>query len=191
MIIAVIGKKRSGKDTFANYLVNNYGFKKYGFGDPVKEICKLMFGFSQEQIDTDLKEEKDTRWNITPRETFQIIGTEFGRNFINQKLPNLNCYNEQFWIRKFELWYYKQIKLNPNIKIVISDVRFLNEFECLKKLNAVFVKINRHTGLIDNHISENNLNNIDIHNVNITIDNNQSIEDFYNKIQTMEELLNI
>lgn len=191
MIIAVIGKKRSGKDTFANYLVNNYGFKKYGFGDPVKEICKLMFGFSQEQIDTDLKEEKDTRWNITPRETFQIIGTEFGRNFINQKLPNLNCYNEQFWIRKFELWYKEQIKLNPNIKIVINDVRFLNEVECLKKLNAVFIKINRHTGLIDNHISENNLNNIDIHNVNITIDNNQSIEDFYNKIQTMEELLNI
>ena len=60
MIIAVIGKKRSGKDTLANYLVKNYNFKKYGFGDPVKEICKLMFGFSQEQIDTDLKEEQDT-----------------------------------------------------------------------------------------------------------------------------------
>ena len=191
MIIAVIGKKRSGKDTFADYLVNNYGFKKYGFGNPVKEICKLMFDFSQEQIDTDLKEEKDIRWNITPRETFQIIGTEFGRNFINQKLPNLNCYNEQFWIRKFELWYYKQIKLNPNIKIVISDVRFLNEFECLKKLNAVFVKISRNTGLLDNHISENNLNNISSHNIDITIDNNLSLQDFYGKIQAMEELLNI
>lgn len=191
MIIAVIGKKRSGKDTFADYLVNNYGFKKYGFGNPVKEICKLMFDFSQEQIDTDLKEEKDIRWNITPRETFQIIGTEFGRNFINQKLPNLNCYNEQFWIRKFELWYYKQIKLNPNIKIVISDVRFLNEFECLKKLNAVFVKISRNTGLLDNHISENDLNNISSHNIDITIDNNLSLQDFYGKIQAMEELLNI
>lgn len=191
MIIAVIGKKRSGKDTLADYLVKNFKFKKYGFGDPVKEISKLMFGFSQEQIDTDLKEIKDSKWNITPRESFQLIGTEFGRNLLNQKLSHINCDEGEFWIRKFEIWYQEQVSINPHVKIVINDVRFLNEFNCLKKLNAIFIKINRNTGLIDNHISENNLNNIDSRNINITIENNTTIEDFYNKIQIMEELLNI
>ena len=50
MIIGIYGKKRSGKDTIANFLCEKYGFIKYGFGDPIKDIAKIMFGFTEEQL---------------------------------------------------------------------------------------------------------------------------------------------
>ena len=68
LIIALSGKKRSGKDTVADYLVERFGFVKYGFADPIKEIGKIMFDFSEEQLNTDKKEEIDKRWGISPRQ---------------------------------------------------------------------------------------------------------------------------
>jgi len=59
MIIGFAGKKRSGKDTIANYLVNKYNFRRYAFGGPVKEVCRILFGFDDEQLYGDRKEELD------------------------------------------------------------------------------------------------------------------------------------
>ena len=41
-IIGILGNKRVGKDTVADYLVKNYGFIKYNFADPIKEICNYV-----------------------------------------------------------------------------------------------------------------------------------------------------
>jgi len=49
MIIGITGKKRSGKDTVASCLVENYMFVKYSLADPIKEACKDIFGFSNNQ----------------------------------------------------------------------------------------------------------------------------------------------
>ena len=88
MLIGICGRKRCGKDTVADYLVKNYNFVKYNFGDQVKLICKLMFDFSDEQINGDLKDVVDPRWNIKPRDTFQVFGTDFAQ-YLPEKLPNI------------------------------------------------------------------------------------------------------
>ena len=41
--LALTGKMRSGKDTVADYLVSEYGYKKYGFGDGIREVEALLF----------------------------------------------------------------------------------------------------------------------------------------------------
>ena len=41
--IAIIGKICSGKSFLANYLVENYNFKKYSFADPLKKIAKEYY----------------------------------------------------------------------------------------------------------------------------------------------------
>ena len=89
MIIGICGRKRCGKDTIADYLVNNCGFIKYNFGDLVKKICKIMFDFTDDQISGDLKDSIDSRWNISPREVFQIFGTDFAQVILPEKLPKL------------------------------------------------------------------------------------------------------
>ena len=42
-IIGFLGTKHSGKDTAGNYIIQKFGYKKYAFGDPVKQICKIIF----------------------------------------------------------------------------------------------------------------------------------------------------
>lgn len=44
MNIALTGKFRSGKDTVAEYLVEQYGFTKYAFGDELKFYAHELFG---------------------------------------------------------------------------------------------------------------------------------------------------
>ena len=59
MIIGFLGEKRSGKDTCGNYIIENYGFERYAFADPIKRACQHLFGFTDEQCWGDLKEEID------------------------------------------------------------------------------------------------------------------------------------
>jgi hypothetical protein len=64
MIIGVCGFAGSGKDTFADYLTTNYGFKKHGFAYPLKEMARLAFGFSSDQLygSQEIKEKEDQRY---------------------------------------------------------------------------------------------------------------------------------
>ena len=106
MKIGICGKIASGKTTFANLLVENYGFVKYAFADPVKEICKILFDFSEEQLYGEKKEGVDFRWYLTPREAFQKIGTEFAQNDIYNYFPRLKerLGDEVIWVKLFRLW---------------------------------------------------------------------------------------
>ena len=55
-ILGICGKKRSGKDTAGEYLIQKYGYVRYAFGDPVKDVCRVMFKFTEEQLYGDKKE---------------------------------------------------------------------------------------------------------------------------------------
>ena len=56
MLIGLLGKKRVGKDTVAEYLIEKYNFIRYAFADPIKEIAGIMFNFSYEQLYGNQKE---------------------------------------------------------------------------------------------------------------------------------------
>ena len=77
MIIGLSGKKRVGKDTIADHLVKRHGFIKYSFADPIKDIAKVLFSFSDEQLYGNDKEKLDERWNIIPRDFYQKFGTDY------------------------------------------------------------------------------------------------------------------
>ena len=67
MIIGILGQKRNGKDTCADYLVEHYNFTKVSFADPIKQILKIMFDFNDEQLYGDKKEliHSKGNWNRT------------------------------------------------------------------------------------------------------------------------------
>lgn len=56
MIIGISGKARSGKDTFADFLVDifytrfNRKFELMAFADELKYLCKIQFDLSYEQL---------------------------------------------------------------------------------------------------------------------------------------------
>lgn len=168
MLIGIIGKKESGKDTLGDYLVNNYQYQKYSFALPLKKVCKELFLLDDEQlINHTLKETIDTRWGLSPRQMLQKVGTDLIRNNIN----------ENFWILHFKFWYN-----NNKNNIVITDCRFQNEVNIIKELGGIVIKLNRNTERIDTHISE----DIDkLTGFDYTLDNNSTKEQLYKSIDTL------
>ncbi|HMP28698.1 MAG TPA: hypothetical protein PKD85_03810 [Saprospiraceae bacterium] len=107
---------RVGKDTAVDYLIKTYGGKRLSFAQPLYDIQTYA------QNICGLPKEKD-------RKFLQIVGTEWGRD----KDPNI-------WVNIV----LKQIAETPsNENIFISDLRFPNELEALKKAGFITVLITR------------------------------------------------
>lgn len=142
LLIGLIGYKQSGKDTFADHLVAQYNFKKLAFADPVKQICKIMFLLDDAQLNDPTKKEViDQRWKLTPRQMMQMLGTDMIRD----------NWGNDFWLRNME----HRLKDHQQQRVVISDVRFLNEADWIKEHNGVLIRITddrQHSS--DNHPSE-------------------------------------
>lgn len=173
MLIGFSGCKGTGKDTLSDYLVEKYNFIKYSYATPLKDACKTLFLLTDEQLyDQNKKEEIDERWGISPRQMFQIVGTDFFREKIN----------ENFWIQHFQYWY----SMNKNKNIVIADCRFQNEIDTIKKLNGITIKLVRTTNFVDSHISESGINSLS--NFDYIIDNNSSKFKSKNKL---DEIINL
>ena len=187
MILGLSGKKGSGKDTVADYLCERYDFVKYGFGDPIKEVARTMFNFSESQLYGSDKETVDPNWGISPREFFQKFGTDYGQFIFPEHFPNLfkDIQPREFWVKRFLVWYLEQLEKNPQIKVVISDVRFIHEFNFIKKNNGYVIKIKRDLMDEDRHLSENELDNMEDSDFNGIINNNGSLEDLYRKVKNI------
>jgi hypothetical protein len=183
-IIAICGAKRSGKDVLAKFLITKYNYEKISFAEPLKKAVKELFNFNDIQVGLDEengdgteKDAIDDRWGITPRKALQYFGTEIMQYKINELIPNKN--------RGFFADILRS-RIIENKKYVISDMRFLHEYEKIKGLNILIIKVIRPSliKIIDEHISENEYEKIPC---NIEVLNVGTIEDFLNNF----ELLNV
>lgn len=193
MLIAILGKKHSGKDTIADFLIEKYGFTKYSFADPLKKGIQFFFNLTDNQLnDQKLKEEIDPRWGVSPRKLFQVIGTDFFQNSIRDFIPELKISNQDpknHWVNLFKEWYLSEISKNPNKKIVIADARFLHEINTIKQLGGDIFKVIRfdteytsENGIENNyclHQSEKEIENIPDDMINDIIINDKSLEELY------------
>jgi len=177
-IIAICGKKRSGKDVLANYIAHKYGYTKLAFADPLKNIVKVIFDFNDIQVGIDEincdgteKDTIDERWGVSPRQALQFFGTEIFQNNIQQLIPNIN---KDFFANTL----IKKIKENHTY--VISDIRFLHEYEKLKTLDLTIIRIIRPNDFsyTDNHVSDQEFKKIPF---DIEIVNDSTIEKYIEK----------
>ncbi len=181
MIIGILGKKYNGKDTIADHLVKKYGFKKIAFADPVKDMCRLLFGFNERQLYGDLKEVVDSNWGVSPRTVMQYLGTDVFRRDINKIMPHIK---ENFWINCVRTRYLNMLKEDPKVLLVISDVRFANEVDIIHELKGPVFKVERDVvNSNDIHESEKNIDLIK--NYDYLISNNKSVQDLYDKIDSI------
>jgi hypothetical protein len=184
-LIAFCGRKRVGKDVATGCLIKEYGFEQYAFANPLKLACQEIFMLNEEQMDGCLKEVVDPEWGVSPRHLFQRIGTEIFRNQITKVFPEMEEIGNNFWVYRFKLWYKKQLEKNPNIRVVLSDVRFQNEADVVKELGGIVIKIQRDTKLnTDSHASEKNIDNIK---TDYIIENNGTIEQYHEKVKKLIE----
>lgn len=185
-LFGISGRIGAGKSTIAKHLEKNYGYKLLSFSTPLKEVASILFNIPlQNFYNSDLKIITDPYWNLTPRRILQIFGTECMRfNF-----------GLDFWVRCMEkkIKEYDQSiisnggKINPKVKIVIDDIRFIEESEMIKKYGGTLIKVTRPYNpyaFKGSHASENSIlpynitigNKKDIDSLHIIID--QIIEDY-------------
>jgi hypothetical protein len=189
-IIAVCGYKRSGKDTIAKYLNKKYNYKHLKITYKLKECLKLLFDLRDHELETDKKEKINKKWNVTPRKLMQFIGTEIFQYKIQEILPDID---KKFWIKTFLTdSLVNNLRNKKDFHIVISDIRFIHEYEELKKLNIPIsiIKVTNDNIMIDSneelHISEREFIKIPY---DKEILNNSSFDDMYKKID--EYIINI
>lgn len=168
-IIGISGKAGAGKDTTASLIMmqlenaNSYiSISRYSFADPLKRVCSELYGVPLEFFhNREKKEIKNPFWNLTPREMAQKVGTDIVRTHMDG----------DHWIKLAE----KKFTGTSGI-ILISDVRFPNEAEWIRKQGGVLVNIYRDS--IEEfdgqeHESENALKD---YKFDFNIDNSYSLE---------------
>lgn len=182
-IIAICGEKRSGKDVLANHIVNKYGYTRLSFAEPLKELVKLIFNFSDEQVglidgDNDEKDTIDEKWGISPRKALQFIGTEVLQHKIQELIPNIGRD------------YFANIllsKIEDDKTYVISDLRFIHEYEKIKHLDIDIIKVIRPSLTTDEEDGQNKEHLSEIENqyipCNKEIINDGTLEDYINKFE--------
>lgn len=130
MLVGLAGKARAGKDFCANEMCHSFSFYKTSFAEPLKKLCSDLFDMAREQLHGGLKEVIDERYRITPRWLMQYLGTDVLRKIY----PNI-------WTDYFTRDYIKRDKKKH--RIVIPDVRFVNEVDAIKNIGGVVWKIVR------------------------------------------------
>jgi len=211
MLIGIAGQIASGKDTIADYLVTEKGFRRMSFAEPLKDAVSAIFGWDRNLLEGTTIESREwrdqvdewwaTRLNIrhlTPRWVLQQWGTEVGRR----------AFHDDIWIASIE---NKLRSITDNI--VISDCRFPNEIKAIKQAGGKTIRVSRgsppvwyqqalavNKGFYGPNYRDSLRILEDIHNVHASeyssigldydyhIDNSSTLEDLYKKIDSIIDL---
>ena len=144
-LIGVHGKARSGKDTIANHLVDEHGFVRTAFADPLKAASAVLFGWPVDLAFSDeIKVYKSPLWDITGRTAFQRLGDAMKIGF-----------GTDFWIKR---WACEYARLKDKHSIVVADVRTNAEADMIRGLGGIILHLERRgaglSGLEGMHSSE-------------------------------------
>ena len=138
MLIGLIGLIGSGKDTVAERLITQHGYKRDSFAKSLKDAVSSMFNWDREMLEGNTessrywREQPDKFWSekmgkeVTPRWILQYFGTEVMRQGMYDAI-----------------WVDSVIGRYKGENTVISDTRFQNEIKTIKAHGGIVVLVKR------------------------------------------------
>lgn len=136
-IIGLHGFAGAGKDTVAKHIVTYFpkDFRTIAFADAIRAMLKAGFPvLTDAHFERPLKNEPLAEFGgKSPRDLMQPLGTEWGRNLF-----------DSIWIQRIAPTVLDFIGAGSNV--IITDVRFENEAEWIRKNGGVVVHIQRPEG---------------------------------------------
>lgn len=218
VIIGISGLACSGKDTTANFFVEDFGFVSISFADPIKRACADIFDWDEETLwgPSENRNKPDMRYlmepsnafgaeedvYLTPRYALQRFGTEFGRH----------CYQDiwvEYGIRiakkittgrgvrysKSKGVYIYDMAPSPVSGVVFPDCRFKNEIRLIKEADGVLIRIKRFGAGLEGdyaaHPSEAEQMSIPDSEFDFIIDNDGTIDDLRQKVRGVAEEMHL
>ena len=77
-VLALSGWKKSGKDTCASYLIDNYDAVRVSFADPLKDMVAAEYGINRSWLDDPEKKEAPLLGlPVNPQDRFSLMIAEF------------------------------------------------------------------------------------------------------------------
>ncbi len=165
ILVGIAGKMSSGKTTVAEWLVKYQGFTKMAFADYIKTIARAG----------SWNGEKDAR----------------GRKYLQHIGDVMREYDEAIFIkeiaRKIEAHIQNCTKNAKEIKIVVDDVRMPKEIEKLKEYGAHIWFIERTQLPTSSEAKAHKTERLtkESYAYQHIIDNNETIEQLYEKVQEL------
>ena len=138
MLIGICGLIGSGKDTVAERLVNEHGYKRDSFAKSLKDAVASMFNWDRDMLEgrgessRHWREQPDKFWSerfgreVSPRTILQQFGTEVMRGQMYDGI-----------------WVDSCIGRYKGENTVISDTRFPNEIKRIKECGGVILLVKR------------------------------------------------
>lgn len=137
-VVGFAGKAGAGKDTAAKALYP-LGYEKIAMAAALKAMIRRLLDFQgidpqtvERMMEGDLKEtENEYLGGKSPRVAMQTLGTEWGRDLISPTL----------WVDAVR----RKIMAYPDVRFLITDVRFVNEAIMIRELGGQLIWIDRPT----------------------------------------------
>ena len=150
MLIALTGFISAGKDSITNFLVEDWGFERLSHATALKDGVATMFGLDREMLEGATEESRIAREQTLPYWTEKIMsenptfldGNVTGRGLLTDiGLLMRTHVCPSFWIYTITS---KIKELQEQGKhVVVTDVRFANEVDNIRKLGGIVVRVRR------------------------------------------------
>lgn len=134
IILGLVGRKQTGKDTVANFLVREFGYTPIAFADTLREIAYHTNPLVNVDPPMYYAEVFDMYGYEAAKERFP----EFRRFLQNLGTDGIRRVEPTFWIDQAR----KRIEKTPG-DVVITDVRFFNELAVIDELNGRTARVFR------------------------------------------------
>jgi hypothetical protein len=168
-IVGLIGHKRSGKDSLAQFLVAEHGYTRVSFADPLKRAALIANPLITWDYVTGLHMYLA---DLVARYGWEHTKDQYpeARHFLQHLGEGIRALEPDFWLDKA----LDTIDVIDG-PVVVTDVRFLNEADALANTGygATLVRILRGdadiSAALDTHVSEHEL---DGYATDLVVDNN-------------------
>lgn len=173
LLIGISGKIGAGKDTVAEMIINHPivagNCTVIRFADRLKEVVALLTGTSRE-----------ANYSRSGKQLVPEAFAPFSLGILQQKVGMAlrESLDEDIWVMALDV----EVKKCKHL-VIIPDVRFVNEFDYVRRNGGIVVRVNRDNRPVDNrdaqHISETALDNADF---DVVIDNNGTLDDLAKQV---------
>lgn len=182
MNIGIIGRAGSGKDTAGAYFVEQHGYRRVAFADPLKEAA-LRLNPIVGTDDSDLCVEGERLSDIVSFWGWERAKEEPEVRRILQELgAAVRAVDKTVWLLAA---LTKVAEANDaGVPVVITDVRYRNEAESLARAGFYLVHVERPGVPQLDHESENDLSEDDAHGV---IRNSGTLDDLRGNVEKVWE----
>lgn len=141
-LVGVMGRARSGKDTLAGVLVNEFGFTKRGFADPLREAMLALDPIVGHEPGEPGALVRPVRY----ADALRRVGYERTKDLypearaLLQRLgtDSIRALDEGFWARIAE----DRIRTRTE-PLIFTDVRFLNEANLIREYGGYLIRVVR------------------------------------------------